>query len=257
VQYSLDLEDIRGVLNRLEETIIFALIERAQFLVNATIYRRGAFAGALGPDKSLVDYLLHGTERIHAAMRRYTAPEEEPFFDDLPAPLFPAAEPVPPLLRPNAINLTPEIRSVYEREIVPRLCGPGDDGHYGSSSVCDVHCLQAIAQRVHYAKFVAESKYAAEPGAFNDVIARGDRNALTDMITAADVERTVLERVRIKARTYGMEPGVETPAARVNAELVAGIYGDWIIPLSKEVQIRYLLARAPRSDAPPASRTSK
>lgn len=38
---ALKLDDFRGTLMRLEETIIFALIERAQFAHNAKVYRKG------------------------------------------------------------------------------------------------------------------------------------------------------------------------------------------------------------------------
>ena len=39
----LSLDRIRGILTRLEDTIIFALIERAQFAHNPKAYQKGAF----------------------------------------------------------------------------------------------------------------------------------------------------------------------------------------------------------------------
>jgi len=57
----LHLKNIRNVLTRLEETILFALIERAQFHRNEIIYKPGAIGGAIGND-SLMGYLLHETE---------------------------------------------------------------------------------------------------------------------------------------------------------------------------------------------------
>lgn len=50
----LSLDYIRSILIRLEDTIIFALIERAQFAHNPVIYRPGAF-------KELKDIGFHGT----------------------------------------------------------------------------------------------------------------------------------------------------------------------------------------------------
>jgi chorismate mutase len=35
----------------------------------------------------------------------------------------------------------------------------GDDGNYGSAATLDVLCLQALSQRIHYGKFVAEAKF--------------------------------------------------------------------------------------------------
>lgn len=61
----LDLNSIRSVLVRLEETIIFNLIERAQFSHNARCYQPGAFAEEL-PDwqGSWLDWILLGTEEF-------------------------------------------------------------------------------------------------------------------------------------------------------------------------------------------------
>jgi len=246
VKYTLDIDDIRRVLIRMEETIIFSLIERAQFGRNAAIYQPGRFGDAIGDDESLVGYVLHETEKVHATMRRYTAPEEEPFTDGLPAPILPPRGPmVQAPLHPNTINVTGRIRRTYEDDIVPGLCaGDDDDGHYGSSSVADVACLQAIAQRVHYAKFVAESKYDRDREPFNAAIRNGDRDALMRLITVPEVETAVLQRVRLKAETYGQDPGRETSSPAIDAQLVANLYGDFIIPLSKEVEVLYLLERA-------------
>ena len=68
---NLELENIRSVLIRQEETIIFALVERAQFNQNQITYQPG---GITIPDfnGSFVDYLLYGTEALHATVRRYT-----------------------------------------------------------------------------------------------------------------------------------------------------------------------------------------
>jgi chorismate mutase len=65
----LSLESIRSTLIRQEETIIFALIERAQFRQNAVVYQKGGF-GDLGcplgskevaEQLSFLEYMLMGT----------------------------------------------------------------------------------------------------------------------------------------------------------------------------------------------------
>lgn len=63
----LSLERIRNVLVRLEETIIFSLIERAQFAQNPRIYQRGAFTEltALGFPGSWLEWFLKETETFH------------------------------------------------------------------------------------------------------------------------------------------------------------------------------------------------
>ncbi len=238
------LSHIRGVLIRLEETIIFALIERAQFMRNLEIYRPGAYADATGAE-SIMGFLLHETERIHAAMRRYTSPDEVPFFDDLPEPLLPELRFDENPLRPNEVNINARIRGVYEEEIVPALCTPGDDQQYGSSSVCDVACLQALSKRIHYGKFVAESKRQQDGGEFSEVLRAGDRDGLRELITDRQVEASVLDRVFRKADTYSREL-VESNAqgCRVPAAIIESLYRDHVIPMTKDVEVQYLLETA-------------
>lgn len=236
------LANIRNVLIRLEETIIFALIERAQFRRNPIVYRAGAFGPALG-GLSLVDYCLRETEAVHARMRRYTSPDEHPFSDGLPEPLLPPLAYRDNPLHPNRVNINARLRRVYEEEIIALVCAEGDDEQYGSSSVCDVACLQPLSQRVHYGKFVAETKYRAQPAAFDALIRAGDCAGLLGAITDARVEADVLRRVGNKARTYSRELNASTTGAPFDPAKVVEIYRRWVIPLNKDVQVEYLLQR--------------
>ena len=63
----LSLERIRSMLIRLEDTIIFGLIERAQFAHNARIYEPGVIEElkALGVEGSWLDWFLKETESFH------------------------------------------------------------------------------------------------------------------------------------------------------------------------------------------------
>lgn len=57
------------------------------------------------------------------------------------------------------------------------------------------------------------------------------------------------KRVEMKARTFGQvvkihETGdVADRVYKINPSLIANLYGDWIMPLTKEVQVEYLLRR--------------
>ncbi len=237
----LQLSHIRNVLTRLEETIIFGIIERAQFRQNKIIYVKGGVGKEL-KDQSLVDFMLHECERSHAKIRRYKSPDEHPFFDDLPPSILPALDSGSPL-HPNSININAEIRQVYETEIVPYICKHGDDGQWGSSSVNDVNNLQTISKRVHYGKFVAESKYQDDPTVFAGLIKTKDAEGLMGAITDSSVEDKVLERVFRKATTYGQEFEAGSEHFKVAPEAVREIYARWIIPLNKQVQVEYLLRR--------------
>ncbi len=234
------LSNIRNVLARLEETIIFQLIERAQFRINPAIYRPGAF-GPILEGESLVGFHLREIERVHARMRRYTSPDEHPFFSGLPEPILPPLSYPENPLRPNSVNINRRLRTVYQEEIVPIICQPGDDGQYGSSSLCDVICLQALSKRVHYGMFVAESKFRTDPQIFAELCQRGDEESLRSAITDSRVERAVLERVRLKAQTYCRELSGGGGDPKIDPALVVAIYRDYIIPLNKDVQVAYLL----------------
>lgn len=237
----LSLENIRNVLTRLEETIIFGLIERAQFRRNLVIYKPGGVGRELG-DESLVGFLLHECERSHAKVRRYTSPDEHPFHHDLPEPILPEVTYANPLC-PNEVNLNDRIRAAYETEVIPYVCEAGDDGQWGSSSVCDVANLQNLSKRIHYGKFVAETKFRSSRDLLEPLIRNRDVRALKAAITDTPVERQVLDRVHRKTVTYAAEFEGGGGAYKVNPDAVREIYRRWIIPLNKEVQVQYLLAR--------------
>lgn len=235
----LKLERIRDVLIRLEETILFALIERAQFKQNPCIYEPGFFGDTA--EESLACWMLHETEKIHAKVRRYTSPDEHPFFKNLPEPVLPKMGYSENPLAPNQVNINPVILDTYINEIVPHICKEGDDSQYGSSALCDVMCLQALSRRIHYGKFVAESKYLKQTEEFEKAIRRKDKQALGDLITHPEVEKRVLERVERKARTYGQDVNDFSGDWKIDPEKVVAIYKNWVIPLTKDVEIDYLL----------------
>jgi len=236
----LSLDSIRHVLARLEETIIFGIIERARFKRNEVIYKPdGVGRGLKG--QSLVGFLLRECEKSHAKVRRYTSPDEYPFFARLPASILPIVRLESPL-RPNAINVNAQVREIYETRMVPLVCEPGDDGQWGSSAVNDVNLLQAISKRVHYGKFVAEAKRRTQPKRLAALAAAGDEAGILAAVTDVSVETRVVARVRAKAATLAQEFGPRPGRYKVKPAIVAEIYRRWIIPLNKEVQVRYLLA---------------
>lgn len=65
----LDLDRIRGILTRLEDTIIFALIERAQFGHNPKAYQRGALQELkdIGFEGSWLEWFLKETESFQGS----------------------------------------------------------------------------------------------------------------------------------------------------------------------------------------------
>ena len=72
VSSALSLDRIRSTLIRLEDTIIFALIERAQFAHNPRIYARGEtgvpeLREKASFDGSWLEWFLRETESFHGA----------------------------------------------------------------------------------------------------------------------------------------------------------------------------------------------
>jgi chorismate mutase len=269
----LSLERIRQILVRLEDTIIFDLIERAQFAHNPRIYIRGSFQELrdMEFDGSWLEWFLKEIETFHARARRYTSPDEYPFTSNLPVPvLLPLA--FPKILHPNTINANPSILSFYTRSIVPRITRRAtlalaaikrsngiigdeeyeDDGNYGSAATIDVEVLQAISKRVHYGKFVSESKFLENPAAFIPHILTPNPTALEALVTKPEVERKLLQRLRKKAATYAQEFSADGEAivnshlsgsAKIDVDGVVELYESYIIPLTKEVEVDYLLHR--------------
>jgi chorismate mutase len=223
----LSLDSIRSSLIRQEETIIFALIERAQFRRNNIAYEKGGF-GMLGIPlgsnplgcrdndcMSLFEYMLTGTEALHCRIRRYTSPEEHPFFPER-LPIEGPMEALPRLQYPNdllsslgeasELNFNTILLEKYMSIILPAIAKEGDDEQHGSTVLCDIAVLQALSRRIHYGKFVAESKYRSDPDEYQRLIRFGDAAGVMDLLTDAAVEEKVLRRARLKAATYGQEP---------------------------------------------------
>jgi chorismate mutase len=242
-----NLRTVRGDLIRLEETIIFALIERAQFSRNSIIYKKEGGIDIPGFSGSYVDFLLHGTECLHSRVRRYTSPDEFPFFDDLPQPILKSGPGAGKDGASKVLNYNTRIKAVYEKEIVPLICKAGDDAQYGSSAVCDVQCLQAISKRVHYGIFVARSKFNSRRNLFEPLIAGKDRKGIYEQITDGETEEKLLRRVEHKATTYGQDIEGPKDEYKIEPSLIREIYARWLIPLTREVQVEYLLKGSPLS----------
>eukprot|EP00978_Attheya_sp_CCMP212_P048824 scaffold581008_cov51-Attheya_sp.AAC.1 len=90
--------------------------------------------------------------------------------------------------------------------MVSQLTRSGDDEQHGSTVLSDIAALQALSRRVHYGKFVAESKYRANPEEYQRLVEAGDAQGVMKLLTNEAVEEQVLRRAKIKAATYGREP---------------------------------------------------
>lgn len=126
-------------------------------------------------------------------------------------------------------------------------------------------------------KFVSESKFRSAPAAFIPHILNPNREALAALITKPEVELKLLHRVRNKARLYGQDFGpdgqplsfanggkgtnglngangttsggespvspvsVGFPGGKIDVDSVVELYEHYIIPLTKEVEVSFVL----------------
>lgn len=241
----LSLDSIRQTLIGLEDTIIFNLIGRASFPLNSP-----AYAPNTKNNSSLMELLVKGTEAIQAQGGRYQTPEEVPFFPDrLPSAIVrtnSCSQILPPA--PASVSVNKNIWDMYLNQFLPLLAAKGDDGNYALAVSSDIVCLQALSRRIHYGKYVAEVKFRCAPEAYSAAIRTKDTEALMNMLTDKKVEAMVKQRVEKKAMIFGQEVTLSTTCNnssnyKVNPSLVSRLYNEWVIPLTKDVEVEYLLRR--------------
>jgi chorismate mutase len=219
-------------------------------------------------------------------VRRYTSPEEHAFFPErlpegpmqaLPSLQFPQ-DLLSPVGNANKVNFNKRLLQKYIEIIVPSITTKGDDEQHGSTVLCDIAVLQALSRRVHYGKFVAESKYRSDPDEYQRLVDAGDAEGVMRLLTNKKVEEQVLRRARLKAATYGAEPllaemqpiehsdtaAIVAQAAasavvaaleamdedksetKVDPRIIESVYRDIIIPMTKEIEVAYLFCRCGR-----------
>lgn len=76
-----------------------------------------------------------------------------------------------------------------------------------------------------------------------------DRDALEKLLTFPSVEEVVKKRVEKKATVFGQnvelyENGSSSSGTcKIDPSVVSRLYGEWVIPLTKLVEVEYLLKR--------------
>lgn len=89
-------------------------------------------------------------------------------------------------------------------------------------------------------KFVSESKFAEDPATFIPHIVQRNIEALQALITKPDVEKKLLLRLRKKAATYAQDIDSDSKDVtnKIDVDGVVDLYESYIIPLTKEVEVR-------------------
>ncbi|KAG9153589.1 hypothetical protein Leryth_008524 [Lithospermum erythrorhizon] len=246
----LSLESVRQSLIRLEDTIIFSLIERAKYPLNSKLYDQNLME-IPGFSCSVFEYFVKETEALQSKVGRYESEEEEPFFPDaIFKPDLPLPKP-PSVLHPagDSININKDIWCMYINKLLPQFATEGDDSNYACIASCDLQCLQALSRRIHYGKFVAEVKFIDAPQDYTPAILAQDREALMKLLTFETVEEMVKKRVEKKTMIFAQQVTlndtiiIKEEKYKIDPSVVSQLYADWVMPLTKHVEVEYLLRR--------------
>ncbi|XP_027101401.1 chorismate mutase 2-like [Coffea arabica] len=104
-----------------------------------------------------------------------------------------------------------------------------------------------LSRRIHYGKFVAEVKFKDASEEYSPAIQAKDRDALMKLLTFESVEEMVKKRVEKKAKVFGQEVNLTNDAGngkcKIDPSVLPCLYGEWVMPLTKHVEVEYLLRR--------------
>lgn len=228
----ISLEDIRATLERAEDSIIFALLERSQWRRNETIYT------------DEFDSLLRDTEIAQAKAGRYMCPEETPFTSNTRYSEYSPDKSMDYRLdyylsrKHIPIDYNESLRKYYFTNLLCQISEKGSDENPGSSVVSDIALLQAVSRRIHLGKVVAESKLRRNIP-FSIQSRLGDAEIL-HQITDNMREQVVLERVYQKASQYLAIFRNTHQSHQLQPETIRVFFQDFIIPTTKQIQVDYL-----------------
>ncbi|CAE7451136.1 CM1 [Symbiodinium microadriaticum] len=171
-----------------------------------------------GSNGCLGDWFIYQTECLHSQVKRYEHPTEFSFFKPLPEP---------------AQSRPDHQRSKSHQQ---QRCEEGDDGNYGSTAVQDVPWSQLLGGAClgFPGTFVAESKF------------RSEREKATELIKARDEAKAFSRNIGGQAD----EGNGDNTTYKVNPEYIGTVFEDYIMPLTKEVEVAYLLARLDETERP-------
>jgi len=154
----------------------------------------------------------------------------------------------------SLVTVNDAIWKMYFDELLPLFTVDGDDGSYAETVALDFACLQVLSRRIHIGKYVAEVKFQDAPQDYSPLIQAKDSNSLMDLLTFKAVEEKVKKRVEKKARTFGQDVTLEVNAGKqqvtasdseckVDPTVLSKLYDQWVMPLTKDVEVEYLLRR--------------
>lgn len=244
-----NLVNIRNELVQMEDFIIFQFIKRCEYPISEKLYSRDPSQKPVLPDRlfegSFLEYMHRELEILQSKLRRFDSPDETPFFPDDIVPSILAKIEYPKLLAKGNINYNNKIRDMYIQEILPLIADNTVDEEYmaqqlGSITVIDIELLQILSRRIHFGLFVAESKYRNNIKKFKELIKNKDYDGIYKEITNQEVEDKILQRLEGKGESY-IYASIKNK--KITPQYLVKIYKEFIIPITKEVEVEYLLHR--------------
>jgi chorismate mutase len=126
------------------------------------------------------------------------------------------------------------LRPLYINTLLPVLCAPGEDADRRKCIASDASCMNALVQRLNLSVHVAALKLEEIPDSLRLPLQSRDPVQLEDAITNHTVEAEVIARVLDMTR--------EQHASAEIPDKIARLYAEWIIPISRKIQVHDLLA---------------
>ena len=99
----------------------------------------------------------------------------------------------------------------------------------------DLNLLSLVTERLLLGISVAQAKFQAKPELYKKLANDNDIKEINNQLTNAEVEQKILVRIKEKAARFNfVNPDF-------NPEVAVSFYRDCIIPLTKEIELAYLL----------------
>ncbi len=221
----MDLSDIRRRIDRLSDQIVGRLKDRSYFPLNPPVYIVGGIEIAGARDQTFLTHSLAGLERYHAALGRYSYPDQHPLLDDV-LPDAPVRREVATLAIPQSHLRLWDALLPYYQTLLPQICPPGDDVQsYGETVYVDADLLVRLHERIIIGRYVAHSKAERQP----EILALLHRPAdLRDALIDVAREAAVLAKAADLARKYELSPAA-----------VQGLF-RWVMDQTLTLEVRYL-----------------
>ncbi|MBN2142841.1 hypothetical protein JW711_05935 [Candidatus Woesearchaeota archaeon] len=243
----LSLESARDSLLILEAPILTDLSCRLHYQHNRVIYEPEGSSEELSLGKGLFWHVLRRIEKVYGDVGRYTDPSERPFIKQEYDLVRKGRASVP---MQKYVNLNDRLLKSYlaflsrfykeknkDNRNENAAEDKSDDGHHGSAVQYDIAGLQECSQRIHDGEVVAESKYQKDKGLYNELIASSDREGLLACLTVQEVEDVILDKIKDYLQAnHHMHPSLSADKGR-------SFFSEVLIPLTKDVEVEYLLAR--------------